>query len=491
MPLHSTLGQLQTRIRILEHKAQERSKHLQQLQQTLQEQHKEHLLARKLQEESQATRERELERIKKVRALDLQLHEHGKTGQQLNQKISHLHKAVTSGKEEQQKLSQQLAGLRQGLKKLRRFQAEHAVDALLVEQFAGLQQQLLHLGQKAGERQQLRQVATQAKQQLVQLDDRQQQLDQNVEQRLQALSLHKQEQQQLLQQRAELLDAHTVGELRQELSNQEGRQQQLERAEEWAVQLHASRESVLRLQGLGKAILEQQQRVQEQLQPLEKQLMLGQQLVEQCEKNQQLSLRIRSYEEERSRLEEGVPCPLCGALDHPWRLEHPQTDGQEGELVRARTELEQSRMEMSRLRETLAVLARDLEHNRQRQTEQQQQIEALSQQLAALLDSYQLGPLATCTSALAAALDKTLQQTVSLRTRLTAHDQLESRLEALNEKIEQASALHQQDIQQAQANRQALATKEIERKTLTTRVEETEAWLNKTRQELQPQTAAF
>ncbi|MDD5723741.1 MAG: AAA family ATPase [Syntrophales bacterium] len=72
--------------------------------------------------------------------------------------------------------------------------------------------------------------------------------------------------------------------------------------------------------------------------------------IENRETQVSLLSRIRDLEEDRKRLEDGVPCPLCGSVDHPYAR------GNVPELDRAETELKAARAEFKLVAENLSKL---------------------------------------------------------------------------------------------------------------------------------------
>ena len=72
------------------------------------------------------------------------------------------------------------------------------------------------------------------------------------------------------------------------------------------------------------------------------------------EKRRQDTLLISSLIEHRNRLVDGEPCPLCGALDHPYSDHLPEAgEEEEGQLNQAKSELEKLEGEYSHINEKL------------------------------------------------------------------------------------------------------------------------------------------
>jgi len=73
--------------------------------------------------------------------------------------------------------------------------------------------------------------------------------------------------------------------------------------------------------------------------------------------------RIQNLEEERKRLEDGRPCPLCGATDHPYAQGNvPELNHAEVELKTARAELKKAVDAQNRLENAQVKTASDMAH---------------------------------------------------------------------------------------------------------------------------------
>ncbi|MBM3162410.1 MAG: chromosome segregation protein SMC [Chlorobi bacterium] len=87
-------------------------------------------------------------------------------------------------------------------------------------------------------------------------------------------------------------------------------------------------------------------------------------IVEGLEREAGLQVKIRSLEEQRTRLQEGDPCPLCGSLHHPYAVGGVPVKGDEGERLRhARTALQETVVRVHALHVEIAGLEKEREHH--------------------------------------------------------------------------------------------------------------------------------
>ncbi|MGD0819376.1 MAG: SbcC/MukB-like Walker B domain-containing protein [Desulfomonilia bacterium] len=87
--------------------------------------------------------------------------------------------------------------------------------------------------------------------------------------------------------------------------------------------------------------------------------------------------RIRDLEEERARLEDGKPCPLCGAIDHPYAKGNvPELNKTEKDLKRAKAELKRVSEKLSKLETGQAKTIADIRHAEKEQEEKKSALDA-------------------------------------------------------------------------------------------------------------------
>lgn len=106
------------------------------------------------------------------------------------------------------------------------------------------------------------------------------------------------------------------------------------------------------------------------------------------EENFRLTLLVRSYEDERRRLADGQPCPLCGSTTHPWADEGAALPSEEGDdnLAEARTLVRRHTSKLHELELLIAGYVAEGAQLEARRNEQSDERERLGRRCLELLD---------------------------------------------------------------------------------------------------------
>ncbi|MBM4312840.1 MAG: chromosome segregation protein SMC, partial [Deltaproteobacteria bacterium] len=95
------------------------------------------------------------------------------------------------------------------------------------------------------------------------------------------------------------------------------------------------------------------------------------------EKEVALLARIRNLEQERQRLEDGKPCPLCGSTDHPFAEGNvPELSGAERELQNARADFNNAAETLGLLKSEEAKTSADMAHTKKEIMAKQRDLDA-------------------------------------------------------------------------------------------------------------------
>ena len=243
------------------------------------------------------------------------------------------------------------------------FFEEHREDASLGEVFGLLWEKWEQYGEKERQRQTLHKEKMQEESKLEALNKEQRILASELEelrQKKEELEKLRGEQRQKLE---DLLEGEDVLSWR---AREEGCRKNLRWAEEMLEALEAGEVLEKDLVALRREKQEQEEQKStcaEELEQVEALLIrIGEGYAAQ-EKVLHLSLRVASLEEERARLGEGIPCPLCGSTEHPYRKEGipPEEAEEQQKLDRIREEQRQEEQSRRKLQENLATLTERLE----------------------------------------------------------------------------------------------------------------------------------
>lgn len=450
---YARLTQVQERVSALRVRGEELRAASDRMQQEHRQVAEEHVRACEQVQEAVELQGREHETIKIVRALDLHIHEKKKIIAQVSASQRQ------TGQEREQALlrrrEQAQAETAGRLHLVDAFLRDHAADGLLVEHLAGFRQQLQQLGTRENEL--VRLTQSHAHQQVARKEAastvaRLSQAEAQAAQAAAELQQRRQEAQEHIQ---NLLAGQPLSFWRNRIEQGEQRLRRLEQAGELLTRRKALEEELAGLAG-GLAVLEETTRQHTSaLQVLEDKRQLQQQLAAQCERNHLLALRIRSYQEERGRLAEGDPCPLCGAIEHPWAVERPIAAGTDEPLAQAQAELERTQLLIAEQRESLVGLNKDSEHARRSIEAGRLRLGEVAGQLTAMRELLGDDAGADSPARLLEARHKQGEETAALRQRIQAVEAAEGSLQAVAAALEQAAARHADVLRQAEAARHA------------------------------------
>ena len=120
-------------------------------------------------------------------------------------------------------------------------------------------------------------------------------------------------------------------------------------------------------------------------------------LVQRIETSLYLHTRVKNLEEERKRLKDGKPCPLCGSIEHPFSSgQVPDPDTDQLELTGRKQEQAQMHTKIKELEKFIALKAAAIGQNREKQEEYFRQIDDAGKELAHGLESIGLHLEAGC-----------------------------------------------------------------------------------------------
>lgn len=306
------------------------------------------------------TREGEL--IQKVRELDVKLAEAAIQLKALTDDINSWKDQCDAHQRAIKHCDERLAEADVDLRKASAFLEAHQIDGRLNEELTGIEQQLKALMEN--DRQYHDTLGKQGRQQVVVKDA--QGSFQDATTVFAGASQAVAEAEALLHTavsaREALLQGREPGSWRQEGEKLAARHTRLQGLDALLIKTSETQKRYDETQGKRQALALKLQSLTEQEKDLTATLNLHEALVHSHRERVILLGRVRDLESERELLVDGAPCPLCGAVKHPYASGNiPPRDEAQEDLERAETELRQVRMSFSALTSEMIGVKKDWE----------------------------------------------------------------------------------------------------------------------------------
>ncbi len=324
--------------------------------------------------------------IKKVRELDARLQEKKK---QLADKEKGIKAAEEQGKGYGKSvidLKERLKLLRHDLQNINDYLAQQAADAALAANLTAISQSFEILQESEVRQSKSRSdlAAAAGKEETADNDCRR--LEEAFEKSRREFEELNDDLRRLVSERSAFLQGREITQWREEAEGRKDRARLLFTTGETIDRLQETKGDLESLQINLKILADgQKQLVREIKAGTDKKMLLERNIVG-LERQVALWNRIRNLEEERKRLADGSPCPLCGATEHPYaRGNIPALDSVEAELDNSKKELQAVSEKLMILEGGLARTGAEIRHGEKDREEKQAALERDEKQCAAAL----------------------------------------------------------------------------------------------------------
>ncbi|ABQ26170.1 AAA family ATPase [Geotalea uraniireducens] len=173
--------------------------------------------------------------------------------------------------------------------------------------------------------------------------------------------------------REALLQGRDLSAWRDEAETLANRQSRLGAMQETLARIEEVKPKLAELRLRGEELEQKRQALAHREETLAAESELRERVARQLQDNVVLLNRVRSLEDDRKQLVDGVPCPLCGASEHPYAAGNiPQLDEAQKELELALAEAKRVRELLSRIELEQVAVGKDLQQAGQDQAELQE-----------------------------------------------------------------------------------------------------------------------
>lgn len=404
------------------------------------QQQQQHLNDTQQQYQQHQQEERQLQKILiKVRELDTRIHTLDIQRQQAEQKQQDYNKKQQQLTTEQQQLTATKETLHNDQQRNQKYLQQHPEDAALVEQLASITLQLEQLQKQYEKSQHSQQALTKIEKQYQAHDKKLSKAQQQYDHSATLLKQHQEGYQTLEQQFSQHLAQQSLTQWRQEQLVREKQYNQ------WHV-LETSLKEALQLNNTIEQLQTTQQSEQQQLSHFKKQQTQQQQtvelqnrLIDELSEKYSLQRTLQSLEQHRTMLVDQQPCPLCGALEHPYHKgELPINDVSQQQIEHEKTTLNQYQQQQQGTIKQCSQTEAKLKHISQQLDDKQARLNSINTDIIDTIET----------------IDSLKQQTLpeQLQQQLTFCQQQQQKLhtdnQRLAEKIQHAEKLEQQIKQQ-------------------------------------------
>ena len=301
--------------------------------------------------------------IKKVRELDARL---GEQKKQVEEKVKAIGETERQGRGYQSNIGQVERALKKaqaGLEAIRDYQARHAADAMLLTNLAVIAREFVSLRDREAKHAKACEELSVAAGKKASAGAACHKLEADHEKSRREFEKGQRELGRLNDELTAILQGRDLGRWRDEADALKERERLLLQAGETIDRIEKTGRALDGLKTVLEAFMAGHEKLSGEIKTSSDQKAILEKEIGTLETEVSLLGRIRDLEEERRRLEDGRPCPLCGATDHPYAKGNlPEWNRAEAGLKKAKAKYKKVSEKLGKLETELAKAAAEIRH---------------------------------------------------------------------------------------------------------------------------------